>query len=173
MKSTAEKRPKLKPALNRIDIAIEIMALLGLLAIWILPAYSFHSLPENIPSHFGINGQPDSWGSKQGIFFLPLISMVLVLGLSILNRFPHIFNYPVLVTNDNALLLYTRATRIIRILKLSIAVLFFFIEWQICKISNTSGLPGWFLPIVLIIPVLLPVVMAFTLTKIPDSKKTQ
>jgi hypothetical protein len=93
--------------------------------------------------------------------------------LSILNKFPHIFNYPIKVTDENALQLYLKATRMLRVIKLIVVLLFSWIEWQICHVADDSRLPVWFLPLVIIIPIVLPVVMAFTLTSKPFSGKRE
>lgn len=36
-------------------------------------AYLLPELPEQIPTHFGLNGQPDAWGTKYSIFLAPSI----------------------------------------------------------------------------------------------------
>jgi uncharacterized membrane protein len=162
-----------KPGLSRTDYLFEAVAAVALLATCIVPAVLFRSLPDSIPTHYGINGEADSWGSKTSIFVLPAISTILFIGLSILNRFPHVFNYQVKVTEENAIRLYTKGTRIIRIVKAGVVFLFFGIEWFICHSTDNSHLPVWFLPAVLPIPVLLPIIMAFTLAKNPSSEKQQ
>ena len=164
MKPSPEIRPILKLKLTRTDYLLESASFLGLVATWIIAFIAYQSLPDIIPTHYGIKGQADDWGSKSTIFILPVISLVLIIGMSILNRFPHIFNYPVKVTEENALQLYRKGTLLIRIIKVIIVILFLFIEWRICDISGNNQFPVWFLFVVLIIPVILPVIMAFILT---------
>ena len=36
-------------------------------------SYVLPGLPDQIPTHFGLNGEPDSWGSKNSIFLAPAI----------------------------------------------------------------------------------------------------
>jgi uncharacterized membrane protein len=143
---------------------LEAAAFLGLVTIWSLAVTAYINLPEIIPTHFGINGKADDWGNKVTVFILPAISMVLFIGISILNRFPHIFNYPVRVTAENANFLYSRGTRLIRIIKVSILIIMLFIEFQIYLPKGTEKVPGWFIFSILSIPVLLPIVLALTLT---------
>jgi hypothetical protein len=85
------------------------------------------------------------------IFTLPLVATVLFVGLTILNRFPHIFNYSGDITKDNALRQYTNATRLIRYLKVIIVVIFGLISYQTINHANgqTEGLGLWFLPLTL------------------------
>jgi uncharacterized membrane protein len=164
MKSAPEIRPILKLKLTKTDYLLEAAVFIGLAAICILAITTYQSLPEIIPTHYGIKGQADDWGNKATIFILPVISLVLIIGISILNGFPHIFNHPVKVTEENALQLYRKGTQLIRIIKVFIVILFLFIEWQISNVPENNQLPIWFLPVVLIIPVILPVIMAFTMT---------
>jgi uncharacterized membrane protein len=165
MKTASENRPILKIKLARVDILIEIIAFLLLIACWLIPALMFGKLPAIIPTHFGINGKVDDWGNRASIFILPSINLIMFIGLSILNKFPHVFNYPVKVTNENAMQLYTKSSRLIRIIKLIIDVIFLSIEWQICNVSKNATLSIWFLVLIIIIPVVLPMIMAIILTR--------
>ncbi len=166
MKSSHENRPLLiKLKFTTLDFILESLTISGILITWIIPAILFKEFPDIIPIHFGINGEANGWGSKASIFILPSISLILVIGLSIINKFPRIFNYPVKVTECNANQLYTKATRLIRMVKVFIVLMFLLIEWQVCHVSENSIFPSYFLPLVLIIPVLLPIFMALTLTR--------
>jgi uncharacterized membrane protein len=171
MKSSPEIRPVLKLPLTAIDYALEATAILGIISLCVLAVVSYSSLPDSIPTHFNLKGQADDWGSKASIFILPGISLLLFTGITILNKFPHIFNYPVKVTGENALRLYTKSVRVVRILKALVVMLFLFIEWQVCRSAENAELPSWFFPAVLIIPVLLPIVMTLFLTKTFSSGK--
>ncbi len=164
MSKSDENRPVLKPKPAKVDYVIEAIAVFGLAASILLPVIAFKNLPDTIPTHYGFNGKADDWSSKTTIFILPAISIIIYTGLTVLNKFPHTFNYPAKVTAENALLLYTRATRIMRSIKAFVVFLFLFIEWQTCAASPNSKFPSWFLPVVLMVTALLPVVLAFLLT---------
>jgi len=165
MNNPEEIRPRHILKFTSFDITLECVGLFLILAIWIIPVLLYKNLPDTIPTHFGINGEADDWGSKTTIFILPVLCLLLYIGLSILNKFPHIFNYPVKVTEENAMRLYFKATLILRFAKLAIILLFLVIEWQICSVNEKAGLPIWFMPVTLAIPVLLPIILAFVLTK--------
>jgi uncharacterized membrane protein len=165
MKTVSENRPKLKPVSTKFDLILEIAAFLFILAIWLLPIFAYQILPETIPTHYNLKGEIDDWGSKGTIFILPSFALVLYIGLTVMNKYPQIFNYPTKVTQDNALQLYSKATRLMRIIKLLVVVLFFAIEWQICNTNENSNLPFWFLPLAIAIPVTLPIILAFSFTK--------
>jgi len=97
---------------------------------------------------------------------LPLIATVLFVGLTFLNKFPHIFNYPTNITPHNALRQYTNATRMIRYLKLVIVVIFGLIAFKTIQNGNgeANGLGIWVLPLTLgliFIPLIYFVIKSF------------
>lgn len=130
-------RPKIKLGLTTTDKIFEILGWTSVLAIWVLTITNYTSLPDTIPIHYNGAGQADGFGGKVNILTLPLIATVLFVGLTILNKFPHIFNYPTNITADNALRQYTSATRLIRYLKFIIVVIFGLISIQ--TIRNVNG----------------------------------
>jgi len=81
-------------------------------------------LPEAVPVHFGFSGKPDAWGAKGLLWLLPVLSAILVLGLSWASRFPHKFNYLVTITETNAQRQYQIAVSLLRWLKAAVAALF-------------------------------------------------
>lgn len=115
-------RPKIKLELTTLDKTLELLGWVSILAIWVLPITNYTNLSDRIPIHYNAAGQADGFGGKGNIITLPLMATVLFVGLSLLNKFPHVFNYPANITADNALRQYTTATRWIRFLKLIVVV---------------------------------------------------
>lgn len=144
-------RPKIKLKLTLTDKLFEILGWFSILAIWVVTISNYNNLPESIPIHYNTLGQADGFGSKVIILTLPFIATILFIGLTILNKFPHVFNYPISITADNALRQYTIATRLIRYLKLIIVFIFGQIVLQTIKNvkENTSELGIWMLPLTL------------------------
>jgi uncharacterized membrane protein len=141
------RKPKIELKLTTTDKVIEITGWFIILGIWILILYNYYKIPERIPIHYNIFGKADNFGGKANILILPIISTILFIGLTILNKFPHIFNYLETITKENAPSQYTNATRTIRILKLVIAIIFGLIVFQTLHNTNTdNGLGIWFLP---------------------------
>lgn len=110
-------RPKLQVELAGIDYFLEVSGLIGLALLVLLPVYYFGDLPNQIPVHINAQGEVDSYGSRGNIWLVPAIGAVLYILLSLLNRFPYLFNYPQRVTRENAMALYELGTRLVRILK--------------------------------------------------------
>ncbi len=126
---------------------MELIGLVALAGLLILPLLYFWDLPGTIPQHYGFNGQPDAFGSKGMIWLLPLIGLIMFSGLTILNRYPHAFSYPVRITKENALRQYTFPTKLVRILKAFVACLFCYLNYSTIQISigKQSGLGTGFL----------------------------
>jgi len=145
---TSEERPKLKIQLSPMDQVFELLGWGVLLALWVWTSTNYSSLPDTIPTHFNAAGEADGFGSKASIIGLPIIATILYIGLTLLNRFPHSFNFPTPVTQDNALRQYTNATRMIRYLKLILVVVFAGISYQTIQQANgeADGMGLWFLP---------------------------
>ena len=148
-----ETRPRILVKLTPADRLVEAAGAAGIAAMLLLPALSWHRLPIMIPVHFNLAGQPDSFGSRWMIWTLPAITGVLYAGLTILNRFPQIFNFPVKITSENAERLYGIATRMIRILKVMLVLIFLVLTTQTLNTAagKTEGIGAWFLPATLIL----------------------
>lgn len=166
-----ESRPKLKIKNTPTDNFVEVIGWFALVAIWFVNITSYANLPQTIPTHYNAAGVADGFGSKSSIFGLPIIATLLFVMLTVLNKFPHIFNYLTPITTQNALEQYTNATKLIRFLKLAVVIIFFIIDYKTIQHANgnTVGLGSWFLPATLgfiFIPLLY-----FTLKSIKTTKK--
>ena len=153
------KRPRIKLQLKQTDKVLEVVGWVSVFGIWALTLTNYSILPEIIPIHFNGAGKADGFGNKTHIFVLPIISTLLFIGLTILNKHPHIFNYPSQITKENAVDQYTNATRMMRVLKLVIVLLFGLIVFKTIQNVNghADGLGTWFLPLtmgMIFIPIL-------------------
>lgn len=64
------------------------------LATLVFFALSWGDLPERVPGHINAAGEVDRWGGKGEIFILPIVSVCIWVSMTILERFPHVHNYP-------------------------------------------------------------------------------
>lgn len=122
-----EKRPKIELELTLTDRIGEWIGWITLAASWISAVYAYAVLPETIPTHFNMTGEPNGYGNKISLLLIPLISTVVFVGMTLINRKPEIFNYPAKITPENAAFHYRSATRMIRWLKFSIVLIFLII----------------------------------------------
>jgi uncharacterized membrane protein len=146
-----ETRPKIKAEPTTADKWIEFAGWLAFLLLWLITLFHYSKLPETIPVHFNVTGTADGFGGKSTIFMLPVLGTVLFIGITILNRYPHVFNYPVKITPENALKQYTMAQRLLRVLKFSVIVIFTLISWFTARaaIENSERITAWLTPLMM------------------------
>jgi uncharacterized membrane protein len=145
--------PKIKLKRTTFDWAVEFIAFSFLTILIVLPLIFLKDLPEKIPIHFNLAGEPDGYGTRLSLWLLPITGAVMYLGMTIIEAFPHIYNYPVEITSENAVTQYRLGTRLIRILKTVILIIFSFLSYQTIKtaLGHTAGLGKAFLPIFLLV----------------------
>lgn len=144
-----ETRPKLKLKLSPADKIFEFLGYSVLLIIWTLVITYYQNLPDTIPIHYNVKGEADGFGNKSHMLMLPILATVLFAGMTILNKYPHIFNYPSSITQENAFSQYTNATRLIRFLKLIVVIIFGGIVFITLQHTNgdLNGIGTWFMPV--------------------------
>lgn len=148
---------KLKIEWTLSDKLLEFLGWLGLFAFWYYLIVNYAKFPDIIPTHFDALGKADDYGSKSTIFILPIISSVLYTGLTILNKFPNIFNFPVKITEANILRQYTLAIKLIRVLKFVLVFVFSYLGYlSVSAVNGKDSLPSFTLPLILI-AVFLPI----------------
>ena len=146
-----EKRPRIELTLSLLDKRIEFACRVFLVIMWGLTIFAILKLPEIIPIHFNFSGQPDSYGNKKTLLFLPALGTIIYWGLTQLNKYPHVFNYMVKITEENAHRQYSNATRGLRFLKLSILIVFsiIIVVVYLAATGTIKGPGSWFLPTIL------------------------
>ena len=157
------KRPKIIIGFTLFDLIFEIAGLVAFLAMWIFVIATYTGLPDVIPIHYNISGQADSFGNRNSFFFLPAVATALYAVMTILCRFPHVFNYPVKITEANAFIQYRNMVTMVRYLKLVLVLVFgFFILQMVTHTGNGIGM--WLLPVLLaiiVVPVIYFLVKSF------------
>ena len=142
-------RPKIKLELDKAAKILELLGWVSLITIWILTLMNYSYLPETIPTHYNAAGEVDGFGAKRNILALPIVATIIFLGLKIIMKYPHIYNYPTTITTENAYEQYTNATKMIRYLNFIIVLIFGLIVLRTIQYSsgNADGLGVWFLPL--------------------------
>jgi hypothetical protein len=76
-----------------------------------------------------------------------------IYSLTVLSKYPHTFNYPYKITNENATWQYVNARLFMNCLKMLIVVLFGDVEWTLIQIArgNSVALNMWIFSIVLLL----------------------
>ena len=146
-------RPKLNIALDRFDWMVEIIGAVFLILMIGFPLYYFRELPDIIPMHLNAAGDVDGYSQKGSIWILPAFGSVMYIGMFILSKYPHVFNYPREITEKNAERQYRIAAKLVRTLNMLVAVAFFYIEYGIISTSlnRLTGLGSFFIPTLLVL----------------------
>lgn len=119
-----EDRPRIQPELTMPDRVLQILAIAGAAGLLVSLLIAPSVLPDRVPLHFGVDGQPDRWGSPWELLLVPVIALGLFALLSFVARIPHHYNYPVAITAQNAERQYSLARRLIFALRAALVWMF-------------------------------------------------
>lgn len=128
-------RPVLQIPLHPFERLLDVAALLFCGIAFLLSFSRYAGLPDQIPTHFNLVGNPDAYGNKSMVFILPAIATFSTLLLFLLARYPHTFNYPIKITPENAPSEYQKARFLIRVLNALTALMFMKLTFDILKIA--------------------------------------
>jgi len=133
-----EQRPHIRPPLTTGEIAAIAITIAGLLFTIVPLAIVWSSIPSTIPTHFDITGQPNAYGSRAALLIYPGVALAITLLFQGLCRFPWVFNYPVRITEGNALRQYKRGRLLLRWVN-ALAWLFGLIEWRAIEVARGAA----------------------------------
>ncbi len=132
---------------NALDIIEMIVSLLCLVGVVVYLIDMWSRIPDQIPAHFNAAGEANRWGSKSELIVLPIISWVIYGFITLVERYPQIWNTGVTVTEENR-------ARVYRILKNMIAVIKMLMLAVFASITVLSSLvlrlPIWYLGVFLL-----------------------
>ncbi|MDR3552506.1 MAG: DUF1648 domain-containing protein [Clostridia bacterium] len=135
-----KERPKINLPMTSKEWVVEILCVLAILTTIVLLVINYVRLPERVPSHFDFSGAADGWGSKSVLFMLPCLMIGLYLVMTIVARFPRIFNMPIEITEENAEREYRLARGMVAVIKLEIVLFMALFEWQTIKAAAEGRL---------------------------------
>jgi uncharacterized membrane protein len=147
------KRPRLNIPRTPLEGFCDLIAAAVVIGITVYLISTWASLPTKIPVHFNFAGQVDRWGEQNALFSIFAVMLALYIGLSILQRFPHIYNYPFGLTPKNVHRQYQVARQLLAIIKTEVVCFFSFIQWQVVSVARGRGetLGIWFLPVMMLV----------------------
>ena len=138
-------RPILNLPFSPLETILDRLGLAGvLLGIAVLTA-TWPDLPQRVPTHFGASGAPNAWGGKTSLLIGPIVALVIYIGLTLLARYPHLYNYPKRLSADNAERMYRLGRGLIIWLKTEIVWLFTWLSWATINVAlgHAAGLGPW------------------------------
>lgn len=148
-----QQRPVIKVSRSALSWVSEAVTALTVFFIIFRTATVWPNLPGTIPVHFDASGNIDGWGGRGSVFLIPVLSVVLFGLLSLIAEYPHTFNYPVTITEENAARQYRYARDLIIYMKMEVAICFGYIQDSILRaaLNQVQGLGIWFLPLFLVL----------------------
>jgi uncharacterized membrane protein len=161
-----QERPKLKQHLNGVALVLEVIAFTLLLLIWVYVGYQYSNLPNTIPIHFNAAGQANDWGSKATILIIPVIATAICFGFYFLCKVPHVHNYMVNITPQNAAYQYNNSTLLLRVVKiLAMLIIGFTVNKSIAEATHQPSISWAIFYVVLITMLITPVVFILRMLK--------
>jgi uncharacterized membrane protein len=138
--------PKIKLKSTGIDWALDSIGIVGIILMIVYVIMCYNDLPNTIPKHYTATGQADGFGGRSILLVLPALTIVIFLILTVSLKFPHLFNYPFAVTDENAERQYKNLTLMVRILKTLMVGIFLFLTYATIQngLGNKDGLGTWF-----------------------------
>lgn len=108
-------------------------------------------IPDEIPGHFNGAGEVDRWGTKMELLILPLIGLFLWVIMGLLEKAPHLHNYPARLNESNVEKFYLNSRKLLNEMKNICLIIFVLISFKMVQIAlgNEQSLGWWFLPLII------------------------
>lgn len=123
-------------------VLIDSLAIVCMVLAWWVAFSSYPHLPERIPVHFGLSGEPDGWGGRWMIFLMPVVASAIVA-----------LDWYIFTRVEGSPKAPTAAMKLpLHLLMLELTALFAYITWRMSEVAfeRAKGLGVWFLPVVVL-----------------------
>ncbi len=166
-------QPKIDVKPTKTDrLLIRIGWVLVLLHFIVLFIFYF-DLPNTMPTHFNLKGEADGFSSKNDLWALPILSLIIYYGVGklITNIKPWHYNYPTKVTEQKAPYLYALSIHTLVWLNLCIVLTFFVVSMHsiLLALDLQSINLSWLILCLLGFLTLYPFVVIFKLRNTPKT----
>lgn len=125
------KKWKTEGKVYKINKLIDIVALLMVIGFVGSTFIYWGMAPDIVPTHYNGSGIADGYGSKNTMFIMLPIVVILYLGLDKLSDYPQIYNYIIEITPKNKEKQYNMAVTFMKILKLEVVLMFLYVQIKI------------------------------------------
>ncbi|MEC1178196.1 DUF1648 domain-containing protein [Metasolibacillus meyeri] len=133
-------RPKINFPKSMTEKIADIIGIAAILFSILFIAMNWASLPAQVPMHFNGAGEIDRWGSKYEMLILPAIGIALFIILQIVEKKPHLHNYPERINESNVEQFYKASKKIINYTKNICSIIFAYIAYEIVTIAQEEKL---------------------------------
>lgn len=145
-------RPVLDVPLSPFETLLVILTVLGMITIVAITFWAWSTLPAIVPTHYSLSGRPNAYGGKGFLLVMPVLSIFLASLLMLVCRYPHTYNYPWLITNENAPRQYHLARLLLRWITLETVWTLCGVQWALILASqiHSAGAMILFAPAIVI-----------------------
>ncbi|MBP7809438.1 MAG: DUF1648 domain-containing protein [Bacteroidia bacterium] len=129
----------MKVKLDTADKVSEVISIAFILSSVCLVCFSLPKLPDVVPIHFNLSGQPDGYGSKYTLIVVSLIALPIYALMTYLSLHPKFYEYRM---NKNMPLeeQYKMSSKMARSIKLVLMPLFFAITFFMLKSAKEKSI---------------------------------
>lgn len=156
------KKELFKMKFSSFHWTLEIISILVILSVSAYIVINWSIIPKTIPVHFNLKGEPDNYGGKWTLILLPSLFLVIYSSMSLIGRYPHIYNYPFKLTVNNYKEQFRLASLLIFYLKIEITLLLSYLTFKTVRVALgfEDKLDAWS-PVVFILVILFSVIFYF------------
>ncbi len=130
-------RPVLHLPRTPFEKLLEALTALGIIAVLAMTVWGWLTLPEIIPTHYGLSGAPNAYGGKGSLLIAPIISICLAVLLTVWSRYPHLANYPWQITAENAPRQYYLVSLLLHLIALEMVLIFCGLQWIVIQAAKS------------------------------------
>jgi uncharacterized membrane protein len=128
---------------NALDVIETLVSLVSLVGVVVYLVLAWDNLPDRIPAHYNALGEVNRWSDKSGLIVLPIISWLIFGIITLVERYPQIWNTGVAVTQTNRDQVYRLLKSMISLEKMLVLLMLA----SLTVLSSLSlSLPLWYLP---------------------------
>lgn len=126
---------------NALDILETIVSLSCLVGVAVYLILAWKTIPDQIPGHYNAAGEIDRWGDKSELIVLPIASWLMYGLITLVERFPQVWNTGVRITEENRNEVYRLLKNLIAVVKMFVLLMF----GSLTVISSLGlNLPVWY-----------------------------
>jgi uncharacterized membrane protein len=139
-------------ARTKLEKVLLILSMFGIVSMFVYAIWIWPQLPETIPSHFNLKGEPDGFGGKGSILILPFVGLGIFIWTTFLSQLPDAFNYTNKVTEEQKQQLYINWRICGSWLQTEMIIFFLYGNWKTAQVAlgKANGLGVYALSILLI-----------------------
>lgn len=127
---------------------MEVSCILCLIGVLLYLVIAWAVIPQEIPGHYNAMGQIDRITGKGSLIAIYIITWIMYIGISTVERFPQIWNTGVAVTEGNKGRVYRVLKDMLKTSKLIVVLVFSYLT---INTANAIPLSPWFIPVFLIL----------------------